>query len=59
LIRFAVLGKRELGTLGGKHREAEVRQPVFMDLEAYYNRVRLHSALGYAAPDVFNSGQAA
>jgi transposase InsO family protein len=27
--------------------------------QAYYNRVRLHSALGYAAPDVFNSGQAA
>jgi transposase InsO family protein len=51
--------KRELETLDGKHSAAEVRQPVFMYIEAYYNRVRLHSALDYAAPDVFNSGQAA
>jgi transposase InsO family protein len=50
--------KRELETLDGKHSAAEVRQSVFMYIEAYYNRVRLHSALDYVAPDVFNSGQA-
>jgi transposase InsO family protein len=51
--------KRELETLDGKHLAAEVRQSVFMYIEAYYNRVRLHSALGYVAPDRFNSGQPA
>jgi transposase InsO family protein len=50
--------KQELETLDGKHSAAEVRQSVFMYIETYYNRVRLHSAvLDYAvAPDVFNSG---
>jgi transposase InsO family protein len=51
--------KRELETLDGKHSAGKVRQPVFMYIEAYYNRVRLHSALDYLAPDVFNSRQAA
>jgi transposase InsO family protein len=51
--------KRELETLDGRHSAAEVRQSVFMYIEAYYNRVRLHSALDYAAPDRFNSGQPA
>jgi transposase InsO family protein len=47
--------KRELETLDGKHSAAEVRGAVFMYLEAYYNRLRLHSALDYRAPDMFNS----
>jgi transposase InsO family protein len=51
--------KRGLETLNGRHSAGEVRQPVFMYIEAYYNRVRLHSALDYLAPNVFNSGQAA
>jgi transposase InsO family protein len=51
--------KRELETLDGNHSAGEVRQSVFMYLEAYYNRVRLHSVLDYVAPDVFNSGQVA
>jgi transposase InsO family protein len=51
--------KRELETMDGRHGEAEVRQSVFMYLEAYYNRSRLHSALDYVAPDVFNSGEVA
>jgi transposase InsO family protein len=51
--------KRELETLDGKHSAGEVRGPVFMYIEAYYNRVRIHSALDYVLPDVFNSGQAA
>jgi transposase InsO family protein len=46
--------KRELETLDGKHTEAEVRQTVFLYIEAYYNRVRLHSALDYCAPHVFS-----
>jgi transposase InsO family protein len=51
--------KRELETLDGRHTDGEARQSVFMYLEAYYNRVRLHSALDYVAPDVFNSGKVA
>jgi transposase InsO family protein len=47
--------KQELETLDGKHSAAEVRQSVFMYIETYYNRVRLHSALDYAAPAMFNS----
>jgi transposase InsO family protein len=43
--------KREPETLDGKHSAVEVRQSVFMYLEAYYNRVRLYSALDYATPD--------
>jgi transposase InsO family protein len=30
-----------------------------MYVEAYYNRIRLHSALDYAAPDAFNCEQVA
>jgi transposase InsO family protein len=51
--------KRELETVDGKHPAAGVRQSVFMYIEAYYNRVRIHSALDYLAPDMFYSGQAA
>ena len=51
--------KKELETLDGRHAEAEVRQSVFMYIEAYYNRMRLHSTLDYTAPHVFNSGQIA
>jgi putative transposase len=39
--------KRELETLDGKHTAGEVRQSVFMYVEAYYNRIRIHSALDY------------
>ena len=45
--------KRELETLDGRQPVAVVRQSVFWYIEAYYNRVRLHSALDYVAPDVF------
>ena len=45
--------KREVETLDGKHSEAEVRRSVFLYIEAYYNRVRMHSALDNVAPDVF------
>jgi transposase InsO family protein len=51
--------KRELETLDGKHSAGEVRQSVFMYVEAYYNRIRMHSALDYVAPNVFHSGQLA
>ncbi|MDR0707006.1 MAG: IS3 family transposase [Treponema sp.] len=39
--------KRGLESLEGKHSAAAVRQSVFMCLEAYYNRLRIHSALDY------------
>jgi transposase InsO family protein len=42
--------KTELETLDGRHSAASVRQAVFLYIEAYYNRVRLHSALDYSAP---------
>jgi putative transposase len=48
--------KRELETLESSHSAGEARQSVFMYLEAYYNRVRMHSALDYVAPNVVNSG---
>jgi transposase InsO family protein len=48
--------KRELETVDGKHSALEVRQAVFMYLEAYYNRLRLHLALDYVAPNMFNPG---
>jgi transposase InsO family protein len=51
--------KREAGTLEGRHSATEVRQPVFIYIEAYYNRERPHSALDHATPDGFNSGEAA
>jgi putative transposase len=51
--------KRELETLDGKHAAGEVRQSVFMYGEAYYNRIRIHPALDYVAPDGFNCGQVA
>jgi transposase InsO family protein len=51
--------KRELETLDGKHTESEVRQSVFLYVESYYNRIRMHSALDYVAPNVFHLGNTA
>jgi len=51
--------KRELETLDGKHSESDVRQSVFFYIEAYYNRIRIHSVLDYVAPNVFNSKEVA
>jgi transposase InsO family protein len=51
--------KRELETLDGKHSEADVRQSVFFYIEAYYNRIRMHSVLDYVAPNVFYSRKVA
>jgi len=51
--------KRELETLDGRHSEAEVRQSVFFYIEAYYNRIRMHSALDYVTPNEYNYGNVA
>jgi putative transposase len=51
--------KRELETLDGRHSAAEVRQSVFFYIEAYYNRVRIHSALDYVSPNGFYSSNVA
>jgi transposase InsO family protein len=51
--------KRELETVDGKHTAEEVRQSVFIYIEAYYNRIRIHSTLDYVAPTVCNCGQVA
>jgi transposase InsO family protein len=46
--------KVELETLDGKHSEREVRQSAFYYMESYYNRLRMHSALDYVAPNMAN-----
>jgi transposase InsO family protein len=51
--------KCELETLDGKYSEAEVRLSVFMYIESYYNRIRMHSVLDYVAPNNYNLGNAA
>jgi transposase InsO family protein len=51
--------KREEEALEGRHSEGEVRQAVFMYIEGYYNRIRMHSVLGYVAPNEYNYGKAA
>jgi transposase InsO family protein len=51
--------KAELDTLGGRHSAAVVRQSVFMYIESYYNRIRMHSVLGNVAPNVFSLSNAA
>ena len=51
--------KRELEALDGKHSAAEVRQEVFMYIESYYNRIRMHSVLDYVAPNMFYLGKVA
>jgi transposase InsO family protein len=42
--------KAELDILEGNHSSKEVQTGVFEYIEAYYNRRRRHSALGYAIP---------
>jgi transposase InsO family protein len=51
--------KREPETLDGRHSAAEVRQSVFIYIEAYYNRIRMHSVLDYVAPTEYNYGKVA
>ena len=50
--------KRELADLDGRKNRREVRAAVFEYIEAYYNRIRLHSWLGYKTPLV-SSGKVA
>jgi transposase InsO family protein len=45
--------KRELETQNGKYSAVEVRQSVFMYIEAYYNRIRMHSVLDYVSPNEY------
>jgi putative transposase len=42
---FFKMLKREMETQDDKHTPGEGRQSVFMYLEAYYNRIRIHSVL--------------
>jgi transposase InsO family protein len=51
--------KGELETLDGRHSMAEVRQSVFIYIESYYNRIRIHSVLDYVAPHMFYLGNVA
>ena len=51
--------KWELDTLEGKHSEVQVRQSVFYYIEAYYNRIRMHSMLDYVAPNMYHLEKAA
>jgi putative transposase len=51
--------KWELETLDGKHSEPDVRQSVFFYIDAYYNRISIHSVLDYVSPNVFYLGKVA
>jgi transposase InsO family protein len=51
--------KRELETLNGRHSVADVRQSVFLYIEAYYNRIRTHLKLDYVAPNEYKLCKAA
>jgi transposase-like protein len=51
--------KRELETLDGGRSTAEARQSAFMCIEAYYNRIRMHSVLDYVAPNEYDYGKVA
>jgi transposase InsO family protein len=51
--------KNELDTLDGKHSSQEIRQSVFLYIEAYYNRVRMHSVLDYFTPNEYSLETAA
>jgi len=42
--------KRELAELNGRSTRKQTQLAVFEYIEAYYNRIRKHSTLGYAAP---------
>jgi putative transposase len=42
--------KRELEELNGRKSRREVRGAVFEYIEVYYNRIRLHSRIGYKTP---------
>lgn len=54
---FATL-KRELVHHADWHTREQARSAVFYYLEAWYNRRRRHSALGYQSPDEFERGLA-
>jgi transposase InsO family protein len=51
--------KAEEEALDGRHSAVLVRQSVFLYIEAYYNRIRMHSALDYRAPNVVELGRVA
>jgi transposase InsO family protein len=42
--------KRELEEASGRYSKAKVRMAVFEYIEVYYNRIRLHSKLGFKPP---------
>ena len=45
--------KTEEKKLNGKYGQKEVRSSVFEYIEVYYNRKRIHSAIGYSTPEEF------
>ena len=51
--------KTELGQDASRSPREQVRQEVFNYIEVFYNRQRLHSALGYLSPAIFESLSAA
>ena len=48
-LKTELIGNRVFGT------RAEARLEIFRYIETWYNRKRLHSALGYMAPDEYES----
>jgi transposase InsO family protein len=58
-VSFFKTLKRELETLDGRHSAKDVRQSVFMYIESYYNRIRMHSVLDYVAPNAYGFNKVA
>jgi putative transposase len=48
--------KREIGVKTFQS-QAQARRQIFEYIEVFYNRKRLHSSLGYQAPEAFESGK--
>jgi transposase InsO family protein len=59
VYRFMRANRDRHVVIEGRRSATEVRQPVFIYIEAYYNRERPHSTLDHAIPNGFNSGEAA
>ncbi len=52
VVQWSCPGQRPID-LGSRPSRQEARTAIFEYLEAFYNRKRLHSALGYRSPSEF------
>lgn len=50
--------KREVDEVNGRDNRGEVRRAIFEYIEVYYNRIRLHSSLGFRTPEAVSKREA-